>query len=70
MVKITIVYENHQNPKKPELKTGHGFSAYIEFEDKKILFDTGWDAEKLLENCQILNINLKNLDGLIQKHSY
>jgi len=51
MLKITILYENHKNPNNDLfLEIAHGFSAYIEFEGKKILFDTGWHGSILLNN--------------------
>lgn len=70
MLKITIVYENHQNPNRPEMKTGHGFAAYLEFEGLKILFDTGWDAEKLLYNCHQAEIDLTDLDAIFISHAH
>jgi len=70
MLKITVVYENHKNPSNNLLENAHGFSAFIEFEGKKILFDSGWDGSILLENCNILNISLTDLDAIIISHEH
>ena len=70
MLKITVLYENHKNPTNKSLEIGHGFSAYLEFEGKKILFDTGWHGSILLNNCKILNISLKDLDAIIISHAH
>ncbi|MHA1474922.1 MAG: MBL fold metallo-hydrolase, partial [Promethearchaeota archaeon] len=70
MLKITVLYENHKNPNNDLLEIGHGFSAYIEFEGKKILFDAGWHGSILLNNCKLLNISLKDLDAIVISHSH
>ncbi len=70
MLKITVLYENHKNPNNGLLKTAHGFSAYIEFEGKKILFDTGWHGSILLNNCKLLNVSLKDLDAIVISHAH
>ncbi len=44
-------------------------SFYIEIEDKKILFDTGY-SDVFLKNAQKLKINLKNLDYIILSHGH
>ena len=70
MLKITVLYENHNNPNNNLLDIAHGFSAYIEFEGKKILFDTGWHGSILLKNCKILNISLKDLNAIVISHAH
>ncbi len=70
MLSLTVLYENHPNPTLPNLATGHGFSAYIEMDEKKILFDTGWDADKLLTNCAQLEVQLEDLDAIIISHAH
>ncbi len=70
MLKITVLYENHKNPNNDLLETAHGFSAYLEIEGKKILFDTGWHGSILLKNCNLLNISLKDLDAIIVSHAH
>jgi len=70
MLKITVLYENHKNPNNNRLEIAHGFSAYIEFEGKKILFDAGWHGSILLNNCKLLNVSLKDLDAIVLSHAH
>lgn len=70
MLKITVLYENHNNPNNNLLEIAHGFSAHIEFEGKKILFDTGWHGSILLNNCNLLNVSLENLDAIVISHAH
>ncbi|MHA1612580.1 MAG: MBL fold metallo-hydrolase, partial [Promethearchaeota archaeon] len=70
MSKITIVYENHPHPTRPELETGHGFAAVVELPHTKILFDTGWDGGMLLRNCKKLGVNLRDIDAIFISHGH
>jgi 7,8-dihydropterin-6-yl-methyl-4-(beta-D-ribofuranosyl)aminobenzene 5'-phosphate synthase len=47
----------------------HGFSAYIEAEGKKILFDTGYSCA-FLENAQKIKIDLLDLDYIVLSHGH
>jgi len=47
----------------------HGFSAYIEAEGKKILFDTGYSGA-FLENAQKMKIDLLDLDYIVLSHGH
>lgn len=68
MNKITILYENHVNANYKGLDPGWGFAAYIEFEGKRILFDTGWDGHKLLANMEQLSIPMDYVDAIFLSH--
>ena len=58
-MRITIAYDNEV--KKEGLKSGWGFSAYIEMERAApILFDTGADSPTLLHNMKELKKLSKN----------
>lgn len=46
-----------------------GLSFYIEDDDKKILFDTGY-SDIYLKNAKKLGINLNNLDFLVLSHGH
>jgi metal-dependent hydrolase (beta-lactamase superfamily II) len=70
MLEITILYDNHDHPSDKKLVTRHGFTAYIEYEGKKILFDCGWDGDILLNNAKILGIPLDDLDALFISHGH
>jgi len=65
-MKLTIVYDNEA---KPGLKADWGFSCLIEGE-KKVLFDTGADAEILLYNMERLGIDPKTIDIVALSHSH
>lgn len=52
------------------LKSGWGFSCYIEHNDKKILFDTGADPYKLSYNLDKLKINTNALDFVVLSHAH
>ncbi|NWG02914.1 MAG: MBL fold metallo-hydrolase [Syntrophaceae bacterium] len=66
LITMTILYDNH--PYDHRLKTAWGFSCVIEFEGKKILFDTGGDGRTLLENMKILNKDPKTINTIILSH--
>lgn len=65
---ITIVFNNI--PGKEGLKTGMGFSAWITYNDKTILFDTGCDGTTLLYNIRQLGLNIQQLDALMVSHNH
>lgn len=67
MKKITMLFDNIS--KNKSLKQGHGLSIYIEFNNLKLLMDTGAN-KKLIENANSLNIDLYNLDGIIISHGH
>ena len=53
---LKIIYDN--NAKAP-LESSWGFSALLEIDGKRILFDTGWDGDILLRNMERLGIELE-----------
>jgi len=65
---LTIVYDNRKID--PHLKSGWGFSCHIAYAGKRILFDTGSDAKKLVFNLKQLNIEPTSLDGVVLSHSH
>jgi len=68
-MKITIVYDNEA--KKAGLRTGWGFSAYIEGQDvPPLLFDTGADSPTLLHNMKELNIDPKGVGTIVISHTH
>jgi len=70
MTKMTILYENHESPNNKSLEIGWGLSIFIEIDNKKILFDSGWNGDILLRNCQRLNIDLSSVDAFIISHPH
>lgn len=65
---ITILYEAFGKPSK--LKQDWGYSALIEYDGKRILFDTGNNAEWFKHNVEALGINLKDLDFVVLSHRH
>jgi len=67
-MKITVLYNSHKYKKLPELRTGWGFSCWIESNGKNILFDTGWDGNILLNNMNYLGFNPEKIDIVVISH--
>jgi 7,8-dihydropterin-6-yl-methyl-4-(beta-D-ribofuranosyl)aminobenzene 5'-phosphate synthase len=65
-MKITILYDNNA---KPGLKPGWGFSCLVE-NDRKILFDTGDNGEKLIWNFGKLSIEPRSVDIVVLSHNH
>ena len=65
-MKITIVYDNQANE---GLEFGWGFSCLIE-NSHKILFDTGDDGKKLLQNMEKLSIAPVAIDKVVISHEH
>ncbi len=47
----------------------HGFSAYIEAEGSRVLFDTGY-SDAVLKNAQKMKIDLLGLDYIVLSHGH
>ncbi|MBA7575581.1 hypothetical protein ES708_17411 [subsurface metagenome] len=69
-MKIIIVYDNKIAKDIKGLKTGWGFSCFIQTKEKNILFDTGWDGDILISNMQLLGLNPKDIDLVVISHSH
>ena len=65
-MKIRCLIENNETP---FFISEHGLSLLIEFNNKKILFDTG-KTSSFLNNAKKLNIDLKNIDYLVLSHAH
>lgn len=64
---ITILAEN--TTPVPSLTGEYGFSALVEVDNYKILFDTG-SATALFKNAQQMGINLADIDALVISHGH
>jgi len=67
-MKVTIVYDNEVC--RDDLKADWGFSALVEFEGKKILFDTGASGSILQHNMERLGIDPEAIDDVFISHSH
>jgi 7,8-dihydropterin-6-yl-methyl-4-(beta-D-ribofuranosyl)aminobenzene 5'-phosphate synthase len=69
MFKITILVDNLDGSVKGFTKS-YGFSALIEIDNKKILFDTGSNKKPLLHNLKALGYSPKDLECVILSHNH
>src|SRR5262245_10586362 len=65
---ITVLYDAFG--KTSTMKKDWGFSALIEYGDKRILFDTGNNAEIFAHNIAAKGIDLTRLDFAIVSHRH
>ncbi len=66
--RITILYDAFGKPSA--LKQDWGFSALIEIDGKRILFDTGNNSEIFAHNVRTLGIDLTRLDFVVISHRH
>jgi 7,8-dihydropterin-6-yl-methyl-4-(beta-D-ribofuranosyl)aminobenzene 5'-phosphate synthase len=66
--RVTILYDAFG--KSPSLKKDWGFSAFVEYNGKRLLFDTGNNADTFAENVKALGIDLKKLDFVVISHRH
>ncbi len=66
--RITILYDAFG--RDPSVKKDWGFSALIEVGGKRVLFDTGNNAEILAHNAAAVDADLTDLDFVIMSHRH
>src|SRR5436190_7959382 len=66
--KVTILFDAFGEPS--DLKRGWGYSAFIEYGGRRILFDTGSRAADFAYNASALGIDLKRLDFVMISHRH
>lgn len=66
--KVTILYDAFGESK--ELTKDWGFSALVEHDGKRILFDTGNDVPTFEHNVKALGIDLTKLDFVVISHRH
>ena len=66
--KVTILYDAFGEAK--ELTKDWGFSALVEHNGRRILFDTGNDAAKFEHNVKALGVDLTKLDFVVISHRH
>ncbi len=65
---ITILYDN--KTALPGLASGWGFSCVIDYNGKRILFDTADNPDKLLSNLNSLHIPVSSIEYLVISHDH
>jgi 7,8-dihydropterin-6-yl-methyl-4-(beta-D-ribofuranosyl)aminobenzene 5'-phosphate synthase len=65
---VTILYDAFGTTSA--LRRDWGFAALIEYQGKRILFDTGNDAAVLAQNAQRLHADLAHLDFVVISHRH
>jgi len=63
---ITVIYDNYRY--RTDIEPGWGFSCLVDFNDTRILFDTGADGDLLLENMDKLEIDIGSIDSIFLSH--
>jgi 7,8-dihydropterin-6-yl-methyl-4-(beta-D-ribofuranosyl)aminobenzene 5'-phosphate synthase len=66
--RLTILYDAFS--KSPDLKKDWGYSALVEYGGKRILFDTGNDADKFAHNLKQLRVDPASLDCVVISHRH
>ncbi len=66
--RVTILYDAFGESR--DLRMDWGYSALIERDGKRILFDTGNNPEILAENVKRLGVDLKKLDFVVVSHRH
>lgn len=66
--KVTILYDAFGESK--QLTRDWGFSALVEHDGKRILFDTGNDAVVFKHNVEALGVDLSRLDFVVISHRH
>ena len=66
--RVTILVDAFGKPSA--LKMDWGFSAFVEYEGKRVLFDTGNNAEIFAHNVKALGIDLTRLDFVVISHRH
>src|SRR5213082_3493371 len=66
--RVTILYDAFGKPSG--MKKDWGFSALIEYGGKRILFDTGNNAEIFAHNVDAKGVDLRQLDFAIVSHRH
>lgn len=68
-MKLSILIDNTVRYGTGLLKGEHGFSALIETEGKRVLFDTGYSG-LVVDNARVMNIDLSTIDCLALSHGH
>ena len=67
-VRITILYDAFG--KTPAMQKDWGYSAFVEYRGKRILFDTGDNPDILAKNAKAKGVDLSRLDFAVLSHRH
>ena len=67
-VRITILYDAFG--KRSAMEKDWGYSAFVEYGGKRILFDTGDNPEVLAKNAKVKGVDLSRLDFVVLSHRH
>jgi 7,8-dihydropterin-6-yl-methyl-4-(beta-D-ribofuranosyl)aminobenzene 5'-phosphate synthase len=65
---VTILYDAFG--RRPELTRDWGFAALVEYGGKRILFDTGNNADIFAKNVRTIGVDLRRLDLVVISHRH
>ncbi len=65
---IKIIYDNCKA--NESLQEGWGFSCLVDLGQRKILFDTGADAQAFFSNLQKLNVSCDEITDVVYSHKH
>src|ERR1700676_2257579 len=66
--RVTILYDSFR--KSPTLTMDWGFAALIDYGGKRILFDTGNNAQIFEHNVKAAGVDLQKLDFVVMSHRH
>jgi 7,8-dihydropterin-6-yl-methyl-4-(beta-D-ribofuranosyl)aminobenzene 5'-phosphate synthase len=66
--RVTILWDAFGRPSA--LRRGWGYSAFVEYGGKRILFDTGGNLDDFAFNAKALGVNLARLDFVVLTHRH
>lgn len=67
-MKVTLLLENHSLFNK-YYSAEHGYSAWIEDENIKVLYDTAY-SDKFIQNAEAMGIDLRTVDYVVLSHGH
>jgi len=66
MTSLTVLVDNTASE---NLVSEHGLSLYIEYDQHRLLFDTG-QSDIVLRNAQVLGVDLRKIDAIVLSHGH
>jgi 7,8-dihydropterin-6-yl-methyl-4-(beta-D-ribofuranosyl)aminobenzene 5'-phosphate synthase len=67
-MRLSVIFDNY--PYDSRLQTSWGFAAWLEYDGRTILFDTGGDGSVLLHNMEALALEPQTVDMVVLSHSH